>query len=230
MAGTSNLDADLNFYPYDAFPLEVDIPIEEAYGAAAAWGEIGLNLSHAFAVGYDGELRLGISPRYLIGIEGASANSRSAGAIRKLDGDSIIVSNLRGEIAFTDGFRQADSGSNTAGTGYALDLGVQYAWGETSGGDHRYTIGLSLLDVGTLTFNRGARKHRFTNAGEVLLDGEDYEFEDNFTDQAISQLSRDVFDGAESSLIDDKFTVDLPSTISAQFSFRPADGVQLSAA
>ena len=229
MASTNNLAADLNFYPYDAFPIEVDIPVTEAYAAAAVWGEIGLNLARTFAVGYDGELRLGVSPKYLIGIEGASANSRSVGALRKLDGDSLFVSNLNGEIAFTDAFRQAETESNTTGTGFAVDLGVQYAWGETSNGDRRYTVGLSLLDVGGISFNRGARKHRFTNPGEVLLDAEDYEFEDNFTDQAISQLSRDVFDGAESSLIDDKFTVDLPSTISAQFSFRPAEGVQLSA-
>jgi hypothetical protein len=229
MASTRGLDADLNFYPYDAAPFGADIPVNEAYAAAAAWGEVGLNLSRAFAVGYDGELRIGISPKYLIGIEGASANSRSVGAIRKLDGDSTIVNNLNGEIAFTNAFRQAEAGNTTTGTGFVVDLGVQYAWGETSEAGHRYTLGLSLLDVGGISFNQGAQVHRFTNTGDILLDADDYEFEDNFTDQAIRQLSQDVFDGAESSLVRNEFMIDLPATLSAQFSFRPAEEVQLSA-
>lgn len=229
LASTRNLDADLNFFPYDAFPNEVDIPIDEAYGAVAAWGEVGLHLSRAFAVGYDGELRLGVSPKYLIGIEGASVNSRSVGAVRKLGGDSIVVTNLNGEIAFTDAFREAETGNNTGGTGFALDLGLQYAWGETKGSGHRYTFGISLLDVGSIAFDRGAQKHRFTNAGEVLLDAEDYGFEEDYTNEAIQQLSRDVFDGAETSLIENSFTVNLPSTISAQFSMQPMEEVTVTA-
>lgn len=230
LASTRSLDADLNYFPYDASPFGADIPINEAYAAAAVWGEVGLNLSRAFEVGNDGELRLGINPKYLVGIEGASANSRSIGAIRKLDGDSVIVNNLNGEIAFTNAFRQADGGNTTtAGSGFAVDLGVQYAWGATSGSGYRYTLGVSLLDVGGITFSRGAQIHRYTNTGDILLDAEDYDFEENFTDEAVRQLSRDVFDGAETSLERNEFMIDLPATLSAQFSFKPSDEVQFSA-
>ena len=230
LASTRQLDADLNYYPYDAVAFGTDISVNEAYAAAAAWGEIGLNLARSFALGEDGELRLGLNPKYLVGVAGASVNSRSIGALRKLDGDSVVVSNLNAEIAFTDAFRQAETAGNApAGKGFALDLGVQYAWGVTRAGDHRYTVGFSLLDAGTLTFSRGARVHRYVNDGEVLLDGDDYEFEEDFTDEAARQLSRDVFDGAETSLIRNEFTVDLPSTLSVQFAFRPTEALQLSA-
>ncbi len=230
LASTRSIDPDLNFYPYDAFATNVEIPINEAYAAAAAWGEIGLHLSHAFAVGYDGELRLGISPKYLVGFAGASAYNPTGSSIRQLGGDSLTVANLNTELAFTNAFRQVEGTTGAAGSGFAADLGVQYAWGEADGSGHRYTIGFSVLDLGSIAFDRGAQIHRFTNADQVLLAGSDYQIEDgNYTDEAILQLSRDVFDGATNSQTGNSFTVNLPTAISAQFSLRPVEGVQFSA-
>jgi len=230
LASTRNLDANLNFYTYGTFGNNVDIPVSKPYVAAAAWGEVGLHLSRTFAVGYDGELRLGISPKYLLGIQGATAFNSEGGAVRQLDGDSIIVSNLDAELAFTNAFRQANDGSQPAGTGFGADLGIQYAWGETDGPGHRYAIGFSVLDLGSITFNRGAQVHRFTNAGEVLFDAEDYEIEsDDYTDEAIRRLGQAVYDNGVSSLTGNEFTVSLPTAISAQFSVRPVEGVAVSA-
>lgn len=231
LASTRSLDADLNFYPYDAFGNNVDIPINESYAAAAVWGEVGLHLTRAFAVGYDGELRIGISPKYLIGIEGATVSNPEGGALRQLDGDStIIISNLDAELAFTNAFRQTDDGTRPAGTGFGADIGVQYAWGETDGPGHRYTIGLSVLDLGSITFDRGAQTHQFTNSGEILFDAGDYEIDsDDYTDEAIRRLAQNVYDLGVSSQTGDEFTVNLPAAISAQFSVKPIEGVAVSA-
>jgi hypothetical protein len=230
LASTRSIDADLNFYPYDAFGNNVDIPINESYAAATAWGEIGFHLSRAFALGYDGELRIGISPKYLMGIEGATASNPEGAAIRQLGGDSLIVSNLDAELAFTNAFRQGESGNGPAGTGFGIDLGVQYAWGEADGAGHRYTIGFSVLDLGGITFDRGAQVHRFANSGQVLFDAEDYEIEnDDYTDEAIRRLAQNVYDGGTFSQTGDEFTVSLPTAISAQFSVKPIDDVVVSA-
>lgn len=230
IASTRSLDADLNFYPYGDFGNNVDIPINEAYAAAAAWGEVGFHLSRAFAVGYDGELRLGISPKFLLGIEGATAYNPEGGALRPLGSDSTIVSNLDAEFAFTNAFRQTNDGNRPAGTGFGADLGVQYAWGQTDGPGHRYSIGFSVLDLGRITFNRGAQTHRFTNAGEILVDAENYQIEeDDYTDEALRRFSENVYDRGVSSLTGNEFAVSLPTAISAQFSVRPVEGVAVSA-
>ncbi|TXF88211.1 hypothetical protein FUA23_15460 [Neolewinella aurantiaca] len=229
-ASTRSLDASFNYYPYDAFANGADIPVRETYASAAAWGEIVLHLSRAFAVGYDGELRLGISPKYLLGIEGASVFNPAGSSLQKLGGDSIMISNLNGELAFTNAFRQEYDNTGTTGAGFGVDLGVQYAWGAVGDSGFRYTLGLSVLDMGSITFDRGAQVHRFVNTGDVLLDGEDYDFEsDNYTDEALQRLSQAVYDGGLTSLAGDEFTVNLPTAISAQFSVRPIEEVSFSA-
>jgi hypothetical protein len=229
LASTRNLDANFNFYTYGTCGNNVDIPINK-FHAAAAWGEVGLHLSRTFAVGYDGELRLGISPKYSLGIQGATASNSEGGVVRQLDGDSIIVSNLDAELAFTNAFRQANEGNQPAGTGFGADLGVQYAWGETDGPGHRYSIGFSVLDLGSIIFSRRAQLHQFTNVGEALFGAEDYEIEsDDYTDDAIRRLGQAVYDNGFSSLTGNEFTVSLPTAISAQFSVRPVEGVAVSA-
>jgi hypothetical protein len=228
LASTRRLDLDLNYYPYNEVPNGVDIPVDEAFAAAAVWGEVGLHFSRAFLTGNDGELRLGVSPRYLIPIEGASGYSAGGGAIRQVGQDSIVVINPTTELGLSGAFTGNGTSGEVSGFGFAVDLGVQYAWGETDGSGSRYTVGLSLLDVGGLNFNRGAQRHRFANAGEVPLVGNDYQFSNvDSVNFVLSLLSQEV-NGTANSQVADEFTVGLPTAMSVQFSYRPLEALQFS--
>lgn len=229
MATIRRLDQDLNYYPYDAFLNGVDIPIDEAFAAGALWGEAGLHLSRAFPVGNDAEIRLGVSPRLLLPVEGIAGYNAPGGSLQQVPGDSIIVQNGRVELSFTDGLRDSDAGGGRAGTGFAADLGFQYAWGDNGSSGYRFTAGISLLDLGVLTFNNRAEAYRFANSGEVLLAGSDYVFSTpDSIDASLAQLSL-ATNGTSSALVGNSFSVGLPTTISAQFSFRPLPEVQLAA-
>jgi hypothetical protein len=229
MASTKGLDLDLNYYPYNEVPNGVDIPVDEAFAATAVWGEVGLNFSRAFLTGNDGELRLGLSPRYLIPMEGASGYNPGGGALRQIGEDSIVVTNAATELGLSGAFTGTQSDGAVSGSGYAVDLGVQYAWGETDGDGYRYTVGVSLLDVGGLNFNRRAQRHRFANSGEVLLVGNDYNFSGvDSVNNVLSLLSQQV-NGAPNSEVADEFIVGLPTAVGVQFSYRPLEAVQLSA-
>ena len=227
LASTKGLDLDLNYYPYNEVPNGVDIPVDEAYAAAAVWGEVGLNLSRAFLTGNDGELRFGVSPRYLIPIEGASGYNPGGAALRQTGQDSIVVINVATELGLSSAFTGAQT--DGAVSGYAIDMGVQYAWGETDDDGYRYSVGVSLLDVGGLNFNRGAQHHRFANSGEVSLVGDDYNFSGvDSLSNVLSILSQQV-NGTPNSQVADEFTIGLPTAVSVQFSYRPLETVQLSA-
>ncbi|MEM9931443.1 MAG: DUF5723 family protein, partial [Bacteroidota bacterium] len=131
---------------------------------------------------------------------------------------------------FSNGFLEREDNELAAGQGFAADLGVQYAWERLDNNDYRYTIGLSLLDVGQLTFT-DAIVYRFSNSGEVLLDGDDYDFsEDGTLEAALDQFEQDINGNAAAARIPESFKMGLPTTISAQFGFRPQENVQLSVA
>jgi hypothetical protein len=226
---TRGLDTDLNYYPYNEVPNGVNIPIDEAYAAGAVWGEVGLHFSRAFLTGNDGEIRLGVSPRYLLPLAGASGYNPGGGALRQVGQDSVVVINPATELGLSNAFTDENSELMVSGAGYAIDLGMQYAWGETDGPGYRYTVGVSLLDVGALNFDRDAQRHRFVNTGEVTLIGDDYTFTgiDSVSD-VLSILSQQV-NGTPNSQIADEFSVGLPTSISVQFSYRPLEAVQFSA-
>lgn len=226
---TKGLDTDLNYYPYNEVPNGVDIPIEEAYAAGAVWGEVGINLSQAFLSGNDGAFRLGVSPRFLLPVVGISGYNPEGGALRQVGEDSVVVINPATELGLSDVFTDSDAEVQVSGRGLAIDLGVQYAWGETAGEDYRYTLGASLLDLGVLNFTRGAQRHRFVNPGEILLVGDDYSFSGvDSVDNALFLLSQQV-NGTPQSQVAAGFNVGLPTAVSVQFSYRPVENVQFAA-
>lgn len=231
VGSTRSIDPDLNFYRFGTRENETAFPIDEFFAGMALWSEVGINFSHAIFVGSGGEIRFGGNFRYLMGHEGSSFYNPSGGQIRKLSGDSIAIINADTEIAVSQGFLDNSFGTSITGTGFGTDLGVQYAWGYDGRG-YRYTLGVSLLDVGSIHFKEGAQQHRYTNPGEVLLSSTDYPFVgDNGFASALGQLSRDAYDGDSSnSLRSTSFSLGLPTAISVQFSVRPISAVQVSMA
>ncbi|MFK8163989.1 MAG: DUF5723 family protein [Lewinella sp.] len=229
LVSTSGLDRDLNYYPYNDVPNGVNIPVDEAFAAGAVWGEVGLHFSRAFPAGNDGEFRVGISPRYLMPLTGVSGYNPEGGALRQVGQDSVVVINPATELGLSDAFTNENSRTMVSGTGYAVDLGMQYAWGETDGPGYRYTVGASLLDVGGLKFDRDAQRHRFANPGEVSLVGDDYKFSGVDSVNIILGILSTEVNGTPDSQVGNDFSVGLPTALSVQFSYRPMEAVQFSA-
>lgn len=231
MGGADNLDADFSFYPYDAQPTGAQISVDEVFGAAAAWSEYGLHVSQALLVSSDAELRIGLNLRYLSAIEGASVYNPAGTTFTKFSLDSIGLTNAQVEIGFSNGLRENPS-ANSAGGGIAGDIGIQYAWYAESDGGYRFTAGLSLLDLGRINFNQSTELHRFANEGEITLFAENYEFvsgqED--VDSVIQQLNTDFFGRNGVSLVENSFSIGLPTAISAQFTVQPLPDLRVSAA
>lgn len=230
LASSRGVDADLNYIPYFNTPTGVDIPVDAFQGTAAAWGEAGLHFSHSILLDADAELRLGGNFRYLLPAEGFNVYNPEGGSIRRVPGDSLVIINPQIEAGLTNAFLEREDGELAAGQGFAADLGLQYAWESLDDGIYRYTLGISLLDLGQLNFTN-ANVYRFNNSTEVLLVADDYDFSaDGSTEAALDQLEQDINGIAAAARVMEPFSVGLPAAISAQFSFRPVEEIQLSVA
>lgn len=238
VASARAIDPEFGFYNYDALPFGSRISLDETYGAAAIWTELGLQLSHEFYLNGDAGLRLGANLRPLFPIDAISAYIPAGGIYTKIGRDSLLGNTIGLEgsdlsIGFTNGFRGQADESSVAGRGWGIDIGLQYAWEVMEAGGYRYALGFSILDIGSLQINQGAALHRFRPSEQVVLASNNYSsFEDPGTllDTALQQLNIDFYGGGNSSLEANSFLVGLPTAFSLQLAYRPSEYLQLTAA
>ncbi|MCF8232212.1 MAG: DUF5723 family protein [Bacteroidales bacterium] len=88
--------------------------------------------------------------------------------------------------------------------------------------DYDYRIGVSLLDVGYVNFNRNVQVHRYENASVLWENLQDFNFEN--TNQVMEEVSKQFFDDPQASNTgEEEFTLALPSALSAQFDYHFRD-------
>lgn len=235
MASSRNIDTDFSYYPYSEILDGAIIPVDEIYGAAALWTEVGFHLSQAVELAADAEIRVGGNFRLLSAIDGVSVYNPAGALYGKISLDSASIAQAELEFGFTNGLRGTPDQGSTAGQGLAGDLGVQLAWSSLDqGGGYKFVAGLSLLDLGRLQFDQTAELYRFSSENPVLLVTEDYDFVDSQADidAALNTLGEQFYGAGNgsSARVGNSFSIGLPTTISAQFSYRPIKEVQVSAA
>lgn len=230
VASTRRADPIFNYYNFTNTSASTPVPIGEFYAAAVAWAEVGGHLSRAFFAGNDGEVRLGLNLKFLLPMEGTAIYNPDGSSTVQEGVASRTIINGKTDIELTDGA----TGGGVAGQGIGADLGLQYAWGnQRSAGGYRYTVGVSVLDVGGITFNQRSRAYNFSNPDPVRLEGPLYDslYANGGADAALDQLSRDFYDGNTSTARNGtSFNVGLPTMISAQFTVKPVRDVLIAAA
>lgn len=230
VASTRRADPVFNYYNFTNTSASAPVQIDAFYAAAVAWAEVGGHLSRAFYTGSDGELRFGLNLKFLLPIEGTAIYNPDGSSAVQEGAMSRTIINGKTDIQLTNGA----TGGGAAGQGVGADLGVQYAWGSTRGvSGYRYTLGVSVLDVGGITFNQRSRAYNFSSSDRVRLEGPLYDslYADGGSDAALAQLSRDFYDGnATAARKGGTFNVGLPTMVSAQFSVKPLQDILITAA
>ena len=117
------------------------------------------------------------------------------------------------------------------GWGVALDLGFTYT--RTKMGhqnrkfrelcmqsypDYLYKIGISLLDLGTISFGKNARQHEYNNVGALWEEIDTLNF-DNL-DQVARLASEKFYGDPDASLSGNKISMLTPAAVSAQFDYQ----------
>lgn len=234
MASARKIDADFSYYPYAATPNGSILQVDEVYAASAIWTEVGMHISQAFELDSDAELRFGGNLRLLTAIDGISIYNPAGSRFGKISADSVSVAGTELELAFTNGVRGTPDQGSSAGQGFGGDFGVQLAWKRLKKGGYQFVAGLSVLDLGRLQLNQTAETHLFATDNPVVLTSQDYDFVDGQedVDAVLTTLSEQFYgpgNGATSRK-GNSFSIGLPTTISAQISYRPIKEIQFSAA
>ncbi|MBV6439413.1 MAG: hypothetical protein DYG98_17280 [Haliscomenobacteraceae bacterium CHB4] len=215
-----------------------DVPVGQTIDIAPtgvqtmAWGEIGLHYSRR-NTDRDVYTAFGVTPRLLLGLEGAYARSNSDLQYTDLPGDTVSFGNARWDYALTTGNFTDNSDSVRArvqGAGFGLDIGFVWAMPADDGDsdeDYAWRLGVSLLDAGFMRFGKSAEKHHLEFDTTIAVTNSDFPAADDPHDR-IEDASRVFLGDPAASLQGRSFSMGLPMALSVQLDVKAAPHLYVS--
>jgi hypothetical protein len=203
---------------------------------ALSWAEIGLGYAYNFHRGNDYEMNAGITVKALLGL-GAMYGIINNVTYMIPNVDTLYVNSMNGTVGFSMPLNAAD---NTAaldplikGTGIGFDFGVSIlklnhrsignrkssSWLKGIQQNYLYKIGISMIDVGKINFNKLVQVHEYNDVNNAAWYGLR-----TFAPTNLQQILRATsynFLGDSSASLSSKtrFGVWLPTAASLQFDY-----------
>ena len=190
--------------------------------AGMAWAEVGAHYGRRIELN-EGYLDVGANLKYLMGYQGFFVKN-GADFNMILSKDTAIISKPDITFGYTnealdDNFIKNPS-LNKNGTGFSMDLGVNYVMPDGEG-SYSYKIGASLIDLGSIKFSTNGEQHRFSIDSSFTSDFRKYEQYNN-PDDLISAVEQDFYGAINTSKVADGFKIMTPAAISLQGDFKIA--------
>lgn len=204
------------------------------YGfASMAWMETGLSYAYNFYDRYQRKFTFGFTGKFLMGYAGGYTEIRNADFIVH-NSETIEFINLDADIAYS---LPIDYQTNIyqaspffKGFGGAMDVGFMYTHKESpinSSGGYRlcakpydpyiFRIGLSILDLGFVQFNKRAELQNFDNVGVYWEQFDTVNF--NGINHTMENLSTAFYGNPDSSLRGNNMRIGTPACLSLQFDY-----------
>ncbi len=205
----------LNYAPQH----DIEFSDKDFKATSLTWGEIGITYGTIISRKQKDLWTAGITAKYLSGINSIALDVESINYNVQNDSD-LYVRPITGKY----GMVQPGFG---AGQGWSIDLGVNYKKmlddvdnyvpHDCEVKDYRYKVGLSLMDVGNIKFNKNAVYQEYYNTSNTWLNYDTA----NFTDlgSVDDNLNTNVNDGASQNVRATSFTTWLPSYASLQLDY-----------
>ncbi len=214
---TQDIPSELDYYTAIEQTVNQFFSIPKAQLAVMSWSEVGLSYARKIET-YDGYLSIGGSLKFLNGYEAAYAQNATDFQIAQNIADTVTISTPDIRFGYTNSnFDVAEGGNfnlNKNGSGVGLDLGVSYT---IEDGEELYKLklGASILDIGSIRFDRFARDYRVQFPDQLSLTSRDY---DGFPtiEEALEVLSQDIYGDPETISTGEEFTIGLPTALSLQ--------------
>jgi hypothetical protein len=218
----------------------------DAYSfVSLTWSEIGLSYAYNFYDLYSNRFTFGITAKALFGYQGGYIDMRNS-QFEVIDERSVDFKNIDADIAYSlpvgyDSIYTTDYAPLVKGYGAGFDFGIVFTKLKSTlvyerddklcarpYNDYIYKIGLSILDIGAITFNENAELHRFDNVSKRWIDFDTIQFKG--IRYAMQNYSRGFYDGdPDASYVNDQIRVGLPAAVSLQFDYHLRKRVYLSA-
>ena len=208
--------------------------VENNYSfATLTWSEIDLSYAYDFFDQYENRLTFGATVKGLFGHEGGYVSINNVDFVIK-DKKSVQFNNLDAEFGYSLPVDYQTSeillDPLTKGYGFGVDLGFVFTKKKSSFApyhekklcarpysDYKYRIGLSLIDIGSITFKENAEKHSFDNVG-LYWEGFDTIHYDGIH-RIVQSYSKAFYGDTGTSYVSDKIKIALPTTVSLQFDY-----------
>ncbi|MBZ0243858.1 MAG: DUF5723 family protein, partial [Bacteroidales bacterium] len=202
--------------------------------ASLAWGEIGLSYAYAFRKVANEHWAAGITLKYLMGYGGMFGKFDNVDYM-VLDRETIAFYDMNADFGFALPLDYSnndfpDGGELFKGGGLGVDLGITYTLRkegfqnynkqricEQSYKDYYWRLGVSILDLGAISFSKNAQKHEFRDVNALWENLNDLQF-DNMNEM-MAEVSEELMGDADASLADNKFKIGLPTALSVQFDY-----------
>lgn len=201
-----------------------------------SWVEIGLGYANTFRRNYDFQMDAGVTAKFLLGLGGSYSYINNLNYMIP-NADSIYVNKLNGTLGFSLPFNTADNTVASQplfkGKGFSIDMGFSYmkfnqktdrnkklpSYLEGTKKDYLYRAGISLLDVGFITFTNLVQVHAYENVQNALWSGLK-SFNPTSFNQVLQAASYNLLGDSAASLTDQtKLTIWLPTALSGQFDY-----------
>ncbi len=213
MAGTRKIPNALGYYEFEEYLKEQEIGIGKFRIAGAAWSEIGIHY------GYDTEenLAFGVNAKYLMGYEGFYFGNKKKTGVIKHDNNVVDFLEANAEFGITNTYAsdQNFNGIKKNGSGLALDLGVTYTIDRDYDDGYLLKLGVSIIDLGYINFNKNSEVHEISNVDLFSLDLDDYQSVETY-DELITMSNNDIFGSLDVSKKGSDFSLTLPTALSLQ--------------
>ena len=175
------------------------------------WFQYGLHYATVLYNNGRDELKAGISLNYLQGIAAAYVKNTNIN-YKIIDTSNFIFSNSSVDYGRTD-FKE-DRKLND-GHGLGADIGFTYVHLDPQKNNYIYRLGLSVIDVGSINFNRNASSYHLQTDSANFANWHQLKFSGNT--QLDQTLSAVFYHGDSTrSLTSDHFKMGLPAAISVQ--------------
>lgn len=231
LGNARNIDTDFSYYSYNLRPFYDPFEADPFQMNIIGVSELGLNYVLQLPTN-NGEIGIGVSAKVLQGWEAAYIHSPETFELTKLPGDSLSGLPFTFEYGLTTSNLNGDSFDPVAnGRGVGLDIGFLYTI-EDGSGSYRWKIGAALLDLGAIRFDQSAQRHRTTPQGQSEVGWADYVDFQGPEDllPTISRFSEQILGDPDASLVDNQFSMALPSTLTLQADYRLNDFLYLNGA
>lgn len=191
---------------------------------AVTWGEIGFSASRI--VFEDDVHKFSGGATFKLLFPGSYANisaDKFTGTVTNVLGDVELTNahaalNVAYSGSLADGFTDSSNFNQFFGngiSGYAVDLGVNYQWKDTSDDSYKINAGLSVRNLGSMTFkadNNVSRDYSLSVQGLQSFDLNQFEGVDN-----IKEIEQILLNSGYATVVDTKkdFKVKTPTVLSA---------------
>lgn len=180
------------------------------------WMEYGLHYAAVLLDDGLNEWKVGITLKYEAGMFAVYAKNTNL-TYRIEDTTDIHFTNSSIDYGRTDfgDFRHRNYSNFHHGNGFGTDIGVTFVHRDKPGDDYRYRVGLSLLDIGAISFTRNSAAYHLEAASADFSNWHQTQFADNI--QLDQTLSAVFYKGDSTrSKTGSSFYMRLPTALSVQ--------------